>query len=45
MSNIPPDTLALLCLEEPGKTRLSFKLDLRKNGLRKCMNISTSFTR
>ena len=37
MSNFPRDRLTLLCLQEPGKSRLSFKPDLRKSGLRKCM--------
>ena len=40
MSDFAPDTLALLCLQEPGKIRPSFRLDLRKSGLRKCMNVS-----
>ena len=40
MSNFPPDTLALLCFQEPGKIRPSFKPGLRKSGLRKCMTVS-----
>ena len=40
MSNFPRDRLTLLCLQEPGKIRLSFKPDLSKSGLQKCMYVS-----